>query len=134
VTVRVLDATCGGRSIWIDKDHADAVYADLRIRDEGFCGHGGRTYSIQPDVQCDYRDLPFTADSFDAAVIDPPHATRGDGMEQLKGVVTKKYGALEAETWHDDLRSSARRRKRTTPRRGGSCSASPTPTPTNPAF
>jgi len=104
VTVRVLDATCGGRSIWIDKDHADAVYADLRIRDEGFCGHGGRTYSIQPDVQCDYRDLPFTADSFDAAVIDPPHATRGDGMEQLKGVVTKKYGALEAETWHDDLR------------------------------
>ena len=104
MTVRVLDATCGGRSIWIDKDHADAVYADLRIREPGFHGHEGRTYAVQPDVQCDYRDLPFGADTFDAAVIDPPHVTRGNGMEQLSGVVVKKYGALHAETWQDDLR------------------------------
>jgi len=108
MTVRVLDASCGGRSIWIDKDHADAVYADLRLREPGFHGQPGRTYAVRPDVQCDYRDLPFKDDSFDAAVIDPPHATREDGMDQLKGFVAKKYGALRAETWQSDLRQAFR--------------------------
>jgi len=38
-------------------------------------------------------------------VFDPPHAKRENGMEDLKGYITKTYGALHAETWQEDLRA-----------------------------
>jgi len=104
VTVRVLDATCGDRGVWVDKDDERAVFADLRVREPGFHGQEGRSYAVQPEIQADVRNLPFAADAFDAAVYDPPHVIREGGMSQLSGHVVKKYGALRAETWRDDLR------------------------------
>jgi hypothetical protein len=102
---RILDCTCGGRSIWTDgnKHRDDTVYTDMRQEPPGFYGHEGRTYAVQPDVLADYRRLPFAADTFELAVYDPPHITRADGMQQLSGHILKKYGALHAETWQQDL-------------------------------
>lgn len=106
VSEEILDATCGGRSIWHDnhKEHNNALYIDKREREPGFHGHEGRTYGIDPDEVQDFRDLPYADQSFNLVVFDPPHVIRDGGMEDLAGQVQKKYGALHAETWQHDLR------------------------------
>lgn len=110
----ILDATCGGRSIWLpgQKDHDNTLYIDKRQEPAGFVDEAvpeslrpnNPNYEVSPDDVEDYRDLPYPDESFNLAVFDPPHIVRGDGMETLTGVMTKKYGSLHAETWQDDLR------------------------------
>lgn len=105
-TPEILDATCGGRTIWHpeNKDSENALYIDKREREDGFHGHEGRTYGVHPDEIQDFRDLPYDDESFNLIVFDPPHVITEDGMENLSGYVRKKYGALRAETWQSDLR------------------------------
>jgi SAM-dependent methyltransferase len=108
----ILDATCGGRSIWHpeNKDRDDTLYIDKREEESGFLphekyGHNSRNYEIDPDERQDYRDLPYESESFNLIVFDPPHAVRPDGMKELKGVTHQKWGCLHAETWQEDLRA-----------------------------
>lgn len=108
----ILDATCGGRSIWHpeNKDRDDTLYIDKRSEDPGFLGreeygYNPRNYSIDPDEQQDYRDLPYDDESFNLIVFDPPHAIRESGMKQLSGVTHRKWGCLHAETWQSDLKN-----------------------------
>jgi SAM-dependent methyltransferase len=113
-TPNVLDATCGGRSIWTteNKHRSDAIYADTREESSGFVDFAlpeshrpnNPNYEVAPDIVSDYRTLPFADESFSLIVFDPPHIVRNDGMKTLTGVITKKYGCLNAETWQDDLR------------------------------
>jgi SAM-dependent methyltransferase len=107
VPEEVLDATCGGRSIWLPghKDDDATLYIDKRDEPPGFHGQDGRTYGIDPDEQEDFRDLPYDDRDFNLVVFDPPHVLREDGMAQLSGHVIKKYGALRAETWQADLKA-----------------------------
>lgn len=106
----ILDATCGGRTMWTDgnKDRDDTLYIDRREEEPGFHGQEGRTYAVEPDERQDFRDLPYPDGSFELVVFDPPHVTRQDGMEHLSGQVLKKYGALHAETWQSDLKQGFR--------------------------
>jgi len=102
----ILDATCGGRSIWHpeNKEREDTLYIDKREEEPGFTGQEGRTYGVQPDEIQDFRDLPYEDESFNLVVFDPPHMIRENGMKGLTGYVTKSYGALHAETWQNDLK------------------------------
>jgi len=106
VPEQILDATCGGQSIWLPghKDNEDTLYIDKREEKSGFHGQEGRTYGVQLDEREDFRDLPYADESFNLVVFDPPYVLREDGMAQLSGHVIKKYGALHAETWQSDLR------------------------------
>jgi len=102
----ILDATCGGRSIWNpeNKDREDTLYVDKReVEDETELGKPRDPYTVEPDEVADYRDLPYEDGSFNLVVFDPPHVIRDGGMMDLSGQVQKKYGALHAETWQDDL-------------------------------
>jgi len=101
----ILDATCGGRSIWhpSNKDRDDTLYIDNRKEESGFTGQEGRTFEVDPDEVQDFRDLPYDDESFKLVVFDPPHVVRENGMESLSGFVEKSYGALHAETWQYDL-------------------------------
>jgi SAM-dependent methyltransferase len=106
----IFDPTCGGRGLWYpgQKDRDDVLYADTReleSLDREEFGEKPRGYSVDPDEKQDFRDLPYDDDSFDLVVFDPPHAVRSDGMKTLRGVVTRKYGALNAETWQRDLQA-----------------------------
>ena len=103
VEEQILDATCGGRSIWLpnQKDHDQTLYVDKRELES--TGQEGRTYNVDPDEIQDFRDLEYADEQFDLVVFDPPHVIRPNGMEDLKGYVTKSYGALHAETWQSDL-------------------------------
>ena len=77
---KILDVTCGSRSIWFNKHHPAAVYCDKR--EESMEMAFGRahtcihTLDISPDVLCDFTDLPFHDSSFQLVVFAPPHFAR----------------------------------------------------------
>lgn len=94
---RVLDATCGSRMIWFDKQNPDALYMDNRQLSDILCD--GRTLNVNPDVIADFRDMPFADNTFYLVVFDPPHLLKAGESSWL----AKKYGVLEA-TWQEDIR------------------------------
>lgn len=71
---KILDVTCGARSIWFNKRHPDALYLDRR-RVEFEQGFDGQVQKIvvDPDVVADFTDLPFDDETFSLVVFDPPH-------------------------------------------------------------
>lgn len=74
---KILDVTCGARSIWFNKNHPAAVYCDKRREQYHHLwkNAGNCTLDINPDVVCDFTDLPFPDNSFPLVVFDPPHLT-----------------------------------------------------------
>ena len=106
---KILDVTCGGRSIWFNKHHPAAVYCDKRREQYHHLWKNASncTLDINPDVVCDFTDLPFTDNSFHLVVFDPPHLT---GAKETAWLV-KKYGKLD-ENWpkmlHDGFRECMR--------------------------
>lgn len=71
---KILDVTCGSRSIWFDKNNPYAVYCDKRREEfRWLWKNSDCTLTIDPDVICDFTDLPFSDNSFPLVVFDPPH-------------------------------------------------------------
>ena len=60
---RILDACCGGRMFWFDKQNEHTTYMDNREMDEILCD--GRRFTVEPDVVADFRDMPFRDQLFD---------------------------------------------------------------------
>ncbi len=109
---KILDVTCGSRTIWFDKQHPAAVYCD--VRDEECSAvwtstkrDSERKCIIHPDIQCDFTDLPFPDNTFSLVVFDPPHLRRVGENAWMR----KKYGQL-GEDWpkmlHDGFRECMR--------------------------
>ena len=102
----ILDATCGGRMIWWQKDCKDAIFCDFRKEEHHSVFKGGgpggvspRHIRVAPDVVSDFRHLPFPDNSFHLAVMDPPHLVHvGD-----TSWTAKAYGKLEGD-WRGMLR------------------------------
>ena len=84
----ILDACCGSRMFWFNHDDPRTVFCDNRRLSERLCD--GRVLRIDPDIQCDFKALPFPDESFRLVVFDPPHLkTAGPKSWQAK-----KYGKL----------------------------------------
>jgi hypothetical protein len=85
----VLDACCGARMFWFDRDDARAIFMDKR-REHLFSDtrEGRREIYINPDIMADFTNLPFPAQSFSLVVFDPPHLK----WSGKKAWLTKKYG------------------------------------------
>ncbi len=94
----ILDACCGSRMMWFDKENPHAVYMDCRELEETLCD--GRRLVIRPDVVGDFRAMPFEDGAFRLVVFDPPHLLRAGEKSWLH----KKYGKLDPKAWRDDLR------------------------------
>ncbi|WP_246867258.1 class I SAM-dependent methyltransferase [Dickeya sp. CFBP 2040] len=84
---------------WFDHDDDRVVFADIRREQHTLCD--GRSLEINPDIVADFRALPFNNEQFALVVFDPSHLLRAGGSSWLR----KKYGALDKETWQDDLRA-----------------------------
>lgn len=85
---KILDACCGSRMFWFDKQNKNVIFTDIRDEDEILCD--GRKLSIHPDMIADCTKLPFTDKSFKLVVLDPPHLRRvGENSWMMK-----KYGRL----------------------------------------
>jgi hypothetical protein len=102
---RVLDPCCGGRMMWLDKQHSDVVFGDRRsekitVTDRSHGNASGtRTLRIEPDTLIDFRALPYPDGSFKLIAFDPPHLVRAGPRSWLAA----KYGKL-SDTWQEDLR------------------------------
>lgn len=77
----VLDACCGSRMMWFDKQNPAAIFADKRhetltVTDRSHREDGTRTLRIEPDHLMDFRDMPFADGSFKLVAFDPPHLER----------------------------------------------------------
>lgn len=94
---RVLDPCCGSRMFWFDRQNSDVVFGDLREEEHTLCD--GRSLEIKPDMNLDFRDMPFEDDSFRLVVFDPPHLKHA-GITSWSAL---KYGVL-GDNWREDLR------------------------------
>jgi len=99
----ILDACCGSRMFWFDKDNPKALFIDKRSETvkakDSSCKTGIRTIEIRPDIVADFTEMPFENDSFYMVVFDPPHLkTLGD-----TSWMAKKYGKLP-NNWEQMLK------------------------------
>lgn len=68
---KILDACCGSKMFWYDKNNPDVVFMDVRKERCTLCD--GRTLEVNPDVIADFRNIPFPDETFYLVVFDPPH-------------------------------------------------------------
>lgn len=81
---KVLDPCCGSRMFYFDKEDPRVLFGDIREEEHISCD--GRTLQISPDIQLDFRQLPFDNHSFKLVVFDPPHLKKAGqkGWQGLK--------------------------------------------------
>lgn len=105
---KILDVTCGSRTIWFDKHHPAAIYCDERRESVSGVWKSGKGQSerqciVDPDIQCDFTDLPFEDNTFSLVVFDPPHLVYVGESSWLAA----KYGRL-GENWPQMLHGGFR--------------------------
>ena len=93
----ILDACCGSRMFWFDKQNPAVEFCDIR-EVENHEYYPGRYIEIKPDTVCDFTNLPFDDKTFKLVVFDPPHLTWAGPTSWTR----MKYGALD-ESWPEML-------------------------------
>lgn len=93
---KILDACCGSRMFWFDKQNEDVVFMDKRELETELSD--GRKLIVKPDIIADFRRMPFEDESFYLVVFDPPHLLKAGDASWL----AQKYGKLD-ENWRDDI-------------------------------
>ena len=101
----VLDACCGGRMFWFDKEDPRALFQD--IRDEEVPLAKGGLFTVRPDVVADYRHMPYPDGTFSLVIFDPPHmvyySRDGSATHERRGDLYVEYGELHKD-WRENLR------------------------------
>lgn len=95
--MKVLDACCGGKMFWFDKNNPLTTFCDIRQIDTVLCDN--RVFRIQPDLIEDYKQLSFRNNTFDMVVFDPPHLIHAGETSWL----CQKYGKLSKQ-YKDEFR------------------------------
>lgn len=90
---KILDACCGSKMFWFDKNNPYVEFCDKRVVPYHEF-YPNRYIEINPDTVCDFTNLPFEDKSFKLVVFDPPHLTHAGEKSWL----FLKYGRLE-ENW-----------------------------------
>lgn len=93
----ILDPCCGSRMFWFDKNNPNVVFGDIRTETLTLCDD--RILEVKPDLEMDFRNMPFEDGSFKLVVFDPPHLKKL-GKDTW---MAQKYGVLLA-TWETDLK------------------------------
>lgn len=109
--MKILDATCGNRSMWYQKNHPFATYLDIRrevlhtVTEPGRKLRGARTVAIKPEIVADFRNTPFEDDHFDLVLFDPPHLIYNGERKQSQMVI--RYGMLRTSEYRRVIREGA---------------------------
>lgn len=88
---KILDACCGSRMFWYDKENPNVIFADNRKIETTLCD--GRKLVIAPDMVIDFRNMPFDDNTFSLVIFDPPHLLHAGENSWL----ANKYGKLPAD-------------------------------------
>ena len=95
---KILDACCGSRMFWFDKENKNVDFCDFRVLDDTLCD--GRKLEIKPDIVCDFTKLPMKNNTYYLVVFDPPHLIKVGDNSWL----AKKYGKLPNYNWQEILK------------------------------
>lgn len=94
---KILDACCGSKMFWFDKNNPNVLFADNRELDTTLCD--GRRLVIAPDQLMDFTNMPYEDGTFKLVVFDPPHLLHAGERSWLRA----KYGVLP-ENWREFIR------------------------------
>lgn len=92
----ILDACCGSRMFWFDKDNPLVEFMD--IRDEECMLSDGQLVMVHPNTIGDFTNMSFPDESFKMVVFDPPHLVWAGKDANL----CKKFGKLDKD-WKTEL-------------------------------
>lgn len=95
----ILDACCGGRMFYFDKNDPSVLYQDVRVGDYTLCD--GRPFSVHPDVLANFTSMPYPDKHFRMVVFDPPHLKYTGSKKEAENWQMVKYGWLPAHGWKD---------------------------------
>ena len=92
----ILDACCGGRMFYFDKEDERVLFQD--IRDEEIPLTEGGLFKVHPDV---IADLPYPDNTFQMVVFDPPHmvyySKNNNAPREKRGDLYAEYGELRKD-------------------------------------
>jgi ubiquinone/menaquinone biosynthesis C-methylase UbiE len=94
----ILDACCGGRMFWVNKQHPHAVYQDIRTDILPLKEQYGINFTVEPDIMGDFTSMKFDDKSFKMVIFDPPHL-----FMNKTAWMAKKYGTLKGIDWKDTI-------------------------------
>lgn len=95
---KILDACCGSKMFWFDKNNPDVLFMDHRAGK--FSSSNGTETEINPDVQASFTEMPFANESFKMVVFDPPHRSDLGNNSWM----AHQYGKL-FPSWREDLKA-----------------------------
>lgn len=98
--MKILDACCGSKMFWYDKNEPHTTYMDNRsetnkVKDRNYI----RSVVVSPDIVGDFRKMSFEDETFDLVVFDPPHLKQAGEHSWLR----LKYGVLP-EGWQEYIK------------------------------
>ena len=64
----ILDACCGGRMFYYDKNDERVLFQDIRNISTHLCD--GRKFEVKPDVQADFTNMPYEDECFQMVVLE----------------------------------------------------------------
>lgn len=95
----ILDACCGGKMFWFDKNNPNVLFIDKRVCEKGHNPYR-KNHEVKPTIVMDFRNLQFEDKSFKLVVFDPPHLkTKSEVLNSAK-----LYGTLNPDTWESDIK------------------------------
>ena len=99
--MKILDACCGSRMFWYDKENPGTIFMDIRKETLATLDRGReRAIEVNPDIIADFTDTPFDDNEFDLVVFDPPHLVQAGQNSWL----VKKYGKLDKDNWTEIIK------------------------------
>ena len=63
----ILDACCGGRMFYFNKDDERVLFQDIRNIETTLCD--GRKFAVNPDVKADFTNMPYEDGTFSMVVL-----------------------------------------------------------------
>lgn len=94
----ILDACCGSRMFWFDKQNPNVVFQDVRNEEHILCD--GRKLEIHPDVIGDFTKMEYPDNTFQMVVFDPPRLDNANETSYM----AQKYGTLRRVIWKEDIK------------------------------
>lgn len=99
----ILDACCGGKMFYFDKNDERVLFQDIRSFETTLCD--GRSFDVKPDVQADFTDMPYPDESFSMVVFDPPHLKYTGSKKEAENWQMVKYGFLRKNNWKETIQN-----------------------------
>jgi hypothetical protein len=95
----ILDACCGAKMFWNNKNQPNTIFIDIRREEKGYNDYR-KNREIQPDIIMDFRKLDFPDKSFKLVCFDPPHILSASNNFRM----ARDYGILNKDTWKEDIK------------------------------